>query len=77
MNERLKSSHHVACGGITRPRHRVSPALPLLALTQAACLCGFDDRVVSMLSVPSLIDCWHVRDLPRFRRVRTYRYCRY
>ncbi|PKI82340.1 hypothetical protein MVES1_003487 [Malassezia vespertilionis] len=22
-----------------------------------------------MLSVPSLLDCWHVRDLPRFRRV--------
>ena len=24
-----------------------------------------------MLSVPSLLDCWHVRDLPRFRRVCT------
>lgn len=25
-----------------------------------------------MLSVPSLLDCWSVRDLARFRRVRMY-----
>lgn len=25
-----------------------------------------------MLSVPSLLDCWNVRDFARFRRVRKY-----